>query len=199
MSRSIHRIPAALLAVLVVSVSSCATLGQIRALEHVDFSIAGVSQVRLAGVDLSSVRGFGDLSLADGAILANAVRQGELPLAMEIRVLAQNPADNLVDARIVNMDWTLLLEDRETVSGEFVGETVLPRGEATVLPVTVSLNLVDFFEGSSRDLFELALSFTGMGGGPRNVTLLALPVVETVLGPITYERPLRIVSVDVGG
>ena len=182
-----------------LAISGCATLSQFRALDDVDFSIDGISEVRLAGVDLSGIRAFTDLSLADGATLANAVRQGELPLAMEIQVLAQNPADNAVDARLVNMDWTLFLEDRETISGQIVGETVLPRGEPTIVPVVVRLNLVDFFEGSTRDLFELALSFTGLGGESKNVTLTALPVIETIFGPITYERPIRIVSVDVGG
>ena len=83
-----------------------------RALEHVDFSIDGVSGVRLAGVDLSDVRTFTDLSLADGATLANAVRRGDLPLAMEIQVLADNPTSNVVDARLIEMTWTLFEEKK---------------------------------------------------------------------------------------
>ena len=145
------------------------------------------------------IRDSSDLSLADGATLANAVRQGDLPLAMEIEVLAENPSDNTVDARLVEMTWTLFLEDRETISGRIAEETLLPRGEPTIVPVRVNLNLAHFFEGSTRDLFELALSFTGLGGDSKNVTLRALPVVETIFGRMTPERPIQIVSVDLGG
>lgn len=197
MRRTTTRVAALLVTSL--TTTGCATLSQIRALEDVDFSIQRVSEVRLAGVDLSDVQAFGDLGLAEVAILADAVRQRDLLLAMEVEVLAENPADNVVDARLVEMTWTLFLQDRETVSGQIVGQTVLPRGEPTVVPVIARLNLVDFFQGSTRDLVDLVLSVTGLRGESTNVTLRALPVVETVFGPITYERPIRIVSVDVGG
>lgn len=182
----------------VIMLSGCATFGQIRALDRVEFSIDGVSGVRLAGIDLSGLRAFADLGFTDGARLAAAWQSGNLPLFLEIQVLAENPADNSSDARMVRMDWTLFLEDRETISG-FVGdEYVLPRGEATTIPVVVGLNLVDFYEGSARDLFELALSFTGLGGESKELVLRALPVIQTALGPITYPEPIRIVSGRVG-
>ena len=196
-----------------LALSGCATLGQITALQRVDFSLEGVGGVRLAGVELDRVRSFSDLSLTDGARLASAVANGELPLSMNVLVLAENPADNFTDARLVRMDWTLLLEDRETVSGRITEELVLPRGkrrpggwriahlprgQPTGFPVLVELNLVEFFEGNARDLFELALSLTGQGGSSKEVALTALPTIETALGPITYDRPIRIVGGTVG-
>ncbi len=181
-----------------LALSGCATLSQITALQRVDFSLEGVSGVRLAGVELDRVRSFSDLSLTDGARLASAVANRELPLSMNVLVLAENPADNFTDARMVRMDWTLLLEERETVSGRITEELVLPRGQPTGFPVLVELNLVEFFEGNARDLFELALSLTGQGGAPKEVALTALPTIETALGPITYDRPIRIVGGTVG-
>lgn len=193
-----RRVPRPLVLAASVVLSGCATLGQITALRHVDFTLESVSDVRLAGVDLASVRSFSDLSLTDGARLASAVANRQLPLSLDVNVVGTNPADNFADARMIRMDWTLLLEDRETVSGRLVEELYLPRGEPTVFPVRVELNLVEFFEGSARDLFELALSLSGQGGAPKNVALTALPTVDTALGPITYERPIRIVSTTVG-
>lgn len=178
--------------------SGCATLGQIGALQRVDFSLQGVSDVRLAGIDLSRVRSFSDLSFSDAAALATSVRERDLPLSLDLRVLADNPADNYADARLVQMEWTFFIEDRETVSGIVAEEHVLPRGEPTLVPVGVSLNLVDFYEGNAQDLFELARSLAGVGGEPKEVTLEALPTVQTALGPIRYPEPLRL-SATVGG
>jgi len=67
------------------------------------------------------------------------------------------------------------------------------------VPISMSLNLVDFFQGSARDLVNLALSLTGQGGAPTEVALRATPTVETAIGPIRYPQPITIVSHEVGG
>ena len=178
--------------------SGCATLQQLRALDRVDFSIGGVSDVRLAGIELSRLGTFSDLSLLDAARLASAVQSRDLPLGLEIQLIGENPADNVADARLTRMDWTLLLQNRETLSGTVAGETLLRRGQPTTIPIVVQLNLIEFFEGTASDLFELALSIAGAGGEPKDVALRALPVIETAFGPISYPEPITIVSRQVG-
>ena len=181
-----------------LTLSGCATLQQVLALRNVDFTVDHISDARLANIDLGRVRSFEDLGFVDAGRLALAVSQRDLPLAFELHLLAENPADNTVDARLVRLDWTLLLQGRETLSGVFADETVLRPGQPTDVPITISLNLVEFFEGNAQDLVELALSLTGQGGAPKEVTLRATPIVDTALGPIRYPRPITIVSREVG-
>src|SRR5512145_2263217 len=88
--------------------TACATLRQLAALQQVRFSIARVSGVRLAGIDVSRVRSYRDLSVADAGSLARAVARDDLPLELEVHLRAENPADNAVSARLLRMDWTLL-------------------------------------------------------------------------------------------
>lgn len=183
---------------LVAGLAGCATLQQIAALRDVDFVVDRVSNLRLAGVDLSAVRSYADLSLADAGRLTLAVQQRSLPMDFRLHLTATNPADNSVDARLVRMDWTLLLQQRETVSGTFAQETLLRRGQPTDVPIQISLNLVDFFQESARDLVDLALSLAGQGGTPTEVTLRATPTVDTAIGPIRYPQPITIVSREVG-
>jgi len=183
---------------LALSLAGCATLGQIGALQNVDFALQGVSNVRLAGIDLNRVRSFSDLGFGDGARLVAAVANRDLPLELDVLVQADNPAENYADARLVRMDWTFLIEDTETVSGTLAEEFLLRRGEPTIVPIEVGMNLVDFYEGSAQDLFELAQSLAGVGGSPKELTVEALPTVETALGPIRYPSPLRL-STTVGG
>jgi len=190
------RLPTAL--ALSVTLTGCATLQQIAALRDVDFSVDRVTNVRLAGVDLSGVRSYRDLGITDIGRLTLAVSQGELPMDFRLHLTAENPADNSVDARLVRMDWTLLLQGRETISGVFADETLLRRGQPTDVPIMMSLDLVDFFTGSAQDLVELALSLSGQGGSPTEVTLRATPSVDTALGPIRYPRPITIVSREIG-
>lgn len=184
---------------LVLALSGCATVQQIMALRDVDFSFDRVAEVRLAGLDIRRLDSFADLGIADASRLMTAVAERDLPLTLDVHVRAVNPEDNTVDARLVRMDWTLLIEGRETLSGVFDDEIVLPPGEPRDVPVPVSLNLVEFFDGSARDLVDLARSLAGVGGRPAEVALRASPVVETALGPIRYPRPLTLARGTVGG
>ena len=188
----------ALSTLLLLGISSCATLRQFAALSSVEFSLGHVSDLRLAGIDLRRIGSFDDLGFSDAAQLALAVSQQELPLDFRLHLLAENPAENTTDARLVRMDWTLLLQDRETLSGVFEGDVLLPPGEPTGVPITISLNLVEFFEGSAQDMLELALSLAGAGGEPKELALRATPVIDTPLGPMRYPQPITIVSREVG-
>jgi hypothetical protein len=117
---------------------------------------------------------------------------------LTVHVLAENPPDNGVEARLLEMGWTLLLQNRETLSGRIDRPVLLPPGEPQAIPVVVSLDLLEFFEGSAQDLVELALSLAGQGGAPKDIALRATPVVDTPIGPIRYPQPVTIVSTTVG-
>lgn len=181
-----------------LALTGCATLQQIAALRDVDFAIDRVSGVHLAGIDLSGIRSYQDLGITEVGRLTLAASQGTLPLDFELHLTATNPADNASDARLVRLDWTLLLQDRETVRGVFADRTLLPRGQPTDVPITMSLDLVEFFQGSARDFVELALAVSGRGGTPQEVALRATPSIDTSLGPIRYPQPITIVSREFG-
>ncbi len=172
-------------------IPGCATLQSLAALSQVRFDLDGVSGVRLAGVELERIRSYEDLSLADAGRIGAAVVSRRLPLEATLQVGARNPQEN-PEARLLALDWTLFLRDRETVSGGVDQELLLPSSIRTEVPVRVSLDLMEFFEGSTRDLVDLALSLVGAGEEPVEVRLDAVPTVETALGPIRYPRPLSL-------
>ena len=181
-----------------VGAAGCSAIQQLTALRSVDFSLAGVSDGVLAGIALDEIGSWRDLSLIDAGRLAVAVTEGNLPMQFNVLVQADNPVDNPT-ARMTRMDWTVLLEEREALSGAVTEEVVLPSGEPTMIPIAVSVNLIDFFEGNAQDLFELALSLSGRGGAPKQVAVRASPVITTPLGAIRYPRPITIVDRQVGG
>ena len=73
--------------------------------------------------------------------LTTAFTRGDLPLSFQLDVQAENPSDNQVAARLVRMDWTLFLEERETISGIIEQERVLDPGVPVTIPVTIELEL----------------------------------------------------------
>lgn len=196
-SRFVHR--AAVLVLPLFLLSGCQTLQEIAQLRNVNFHIDRLADVQLAGVEMERIRNYNDLGAMDVLRLGQAVLNKELPLSFTLHLTAENPPDNRVNARLTQLDWTLLLEDRETISGNFGQTVVLEPGQPTDIPFTINLNLVEFFDKNAKDLFDLASSLAGQGGAAKNVKLQALPTVETALGPIRYPNAITIFSRDVGG
>jgi len=168
---------------------SCAALESMLALSQVSFSLDRVHQVEVAGVSVDGIRRYSDLSLSDALRVGSAVSQGTVPLDLTLDVSGENPEDN-PEARLVALDWTLFLRDRETVRGLMEQETRFPPGGSAVVPLRVSLDLLEFFQGSARDLVEIALALAAGDGEPAGVRLEVIPTVETRLGPIRYPGPL---------
>jgi len=179
------------------ALSGCATLASVLSLTQVDFDLESVGRVELAGVDLTRIRGYDDLSALDALRVGTALARGALPLELTLNVRADNPPDN-PEARLVGLDWDLFLEGRRTVGGGIAQAFVLPSGQATRVPVEIRLDLLEFFEGSTRDLVNLAAGLAGVGGQPVAIRLDATPTVDTPLGPIRYPRPLSM-GTSVGG
>jgi hypothetical protein len=179
--------------------AGCAAARQLAALRQVRFVIERASQVELAGLRLDHVRSLAELSPRDGARLATAVFQQDVPLSFTIHLSGENPAENAVTARMARVTWTLLLNGRETVSGAVDTTYTFPPGQPTEVRIPVRLDLYRFYRTSARDAFDLALGLLGQAGRQTDVALTAVPVIDTPLGAISYPGAITIVRRTVGG
>jgi len=182
---------------LAVSVG-CTTVREVSAVKTVEFSLTRVSSVQVGGVDLARIQSVDDLEAAEWARLAAALSEGMLPASFDVHLRAVNPPENRVDARLTEMDWTLLLENKETVSGTVQGPVVLPPGDPQEVVLPVSLDLVRFFGDNLRGLVDLAAALGGTAP-PQTIELRVQPLVRTPLGRLRYPSPIRVLSEDVGG
>ncbi|MFO8098451.1 MAG: hypothetical protein R6T83_02380 [Salinibacter sp.] len=176
----------------------CQTLREVAQLRKVAFQIDRVSNAELSGIDLREVRSYQDLGGVQLARLASNVSNGRLPLSFTLHLEGTNPEDNSVNARLTEMDWTLLLQDKETISGTTDREHVLSPGTPTDIPLELSVNLLDFFDENLQGLVELAAAF-GEEAPPATVELRMRPTIRTSLGPIRYPEPITVTRRSVGG
>lgn len=184
---------------IILVAAGCATLQQYAALRQVAFSLAGVQDGMLAGVPLARIRSYRDLTVLDVGRLTLAVGRKDVPLDVQVNVSASNPADNRSTATMARLAWTLLLDNKETVSGVLDSTVALPTGQVVTIPLKVRVNLVEFFGGSAESLLNLAAGLAGLNADPARITLRATPTINTPLGPITYPNPITIASRTVGG
>lgn len=166
----------------------------VAALRQVEFAIDTVVQVNLAGVNLDRVRSVNDVSGADAMRLAAATLRQNVPLSFVIHVRGLNPAENRATARMMRFTWTLLLDDKQTVSGSVDSAYTFVPGAPTIVAVPVSLNLYDFFAHNARAAMDLAIGLAGGATQPTEVALTATPIIDTPLGAITYPHAITIVK-----
>jgi hypothetical protein len=168
----------------------CATLQEIAALRSVAFSFDHVGEVRIAGIAIGSGASFSNIGVADGARLGAAIVSRQVPLEFVAHVRAKNPAENHVAARMVNLDWKLFVEDRETVGGTIADAISIAPGQSADVPVAVRFDLLELVNGGARDLFDTALAIGGYGAVAKELRLELVPTIDTSLGPIRYPAPV---------
>ncbi len=183
---------------LLLGTASCAVLQQAAALTRVNFALTGVRAGRLAGVDISRLTSYRDITPTDAARLALGIARGTLPLEFTVPVSAHNPAGNGVAASMVRFGWTLDLDGREALSGSLDSLITIPAGGTVEIPLTMRVDLVEFVGGSAEALARIALATAGANADPTMVRLRATPVIDTPIGPISYPEPITIVSQSVG-
>ncbi len=196
MTRSLRFLP--LLALALVPLG-CSTLQQIANLRQVKFDLDSATNVRLAGVNVDRYRNYTDLNPLDIARIGAAVATRQMPLSFTLNVGADNPNGQAnAAARLVAFDWTLLLDDKETVSGAFNEEVLIAPGARSTIPIRMDLDLYQLFGSNSRELINLALAIAGQDGMSTRVKLRARPSINTPLGVIRYPEAITVVSKQVG-
>lgn len=189
------RVSLAALLVLIAAlgaVSGCAGLKQTLALRQVDFRYDRISDPAIAGLPLSKLAGYEQLSMVDVGRLALAVAAKDVPLDITVHVMGKNPAENNTTARLVRLDWTYLVDDQEIITGQLAREFTFPPGEPRDMPLGVRFNLIQFFGNDGKVLFDTALVLSGQRTSTKKATLRLAPTIETPLGPIRYPVPITL-------
>lgn len=168
----------------------CAALQEFAALRSVTFAFDRVSDVRVAGVAIGANARWSSLSVADVARIGAAVATRDVPLELIAHVGATNPAGNSVAARMLDLDWTLFVEDRRVLAGQLGSPVTIAPGRTADVPVAVRFDLMTLGSGGARDLFDLALAVAGQGSVAKEMRLDLVPTIETSLGPMRYPAPV---------
>jgi hypothetical protein len=185
--------------VVLLALAGCATLQQLAALRLVEFALGKVKRGKIAGIDIGHLSSASELSALDLGRVGIGVAKKDLPLEFTVDLKANNPAENKVVATMVKLQWALYLQGKETINGVLDSAVTLSPGQVETIPMTMRLNLLQFFGGSALDVVKLALGLAGATADTTRVTLKAVPTIETPLGPLNYPQPITVVSRTVGG
>jgi hypothetical protein len=186
---------------IIFSFNSCATLNSLAGLTRAQFKLNDAVGYRLSGIDILNKHSIRDFSIMDGLNLAKSFSSGTIPLTFTLNVAVKNPnahqeGSSLSALSLSNFPWRLIIDGKETISGNIGGPVSLPDGGATtIIPLQVSVDLVKFFgEKGYDDLINLALAIAGEGTS--KLALKATPTISTPIGSLRYPSELTIVNTE---
>lgn len=175
--------------------------GTLANLSKLQFKLDNVSNFRLSGIDLSNKRTISDFSITDGLKLTNAFATKRFPADFIVNLNAKNPNDGSgntqkTNATIAKLDYRLILDDIQTISGDIQSPINVPgTGQSVNIPLSMSLDLYEFFGNKGYEsVINLAIALGGVSGSAAKVKLDIKPTVNTAIGPISYPNRLTIID-----
>jgi len=186
--------------IMALFMQSCSVYNAITNAQRLKFRLGSVEGFNLAGVNLGNFSNIGSISAMDIIKLTSAFAKNEMPTTFTLNLIAKNPNDGTggtkeTSALIKNLDWRLLIDDKETINGAVQNINVPGVGQETTIPVGISLDLIKFFgDKGYDDIVNLALAIGGKNGSSSRLSLKVKPTVETFLGAITYPGEITVID-----
>ena len=186
---------------LLLTTSSCSMYETMVNLSRLQFKLGDVVNFTVGGINITNKRSVSDFSSVEVLKLTSALTSGKLPASFILNVEAKNPNDGSggypkTDATLKEFPWRLEIDEVETISGNIGAPVSVPgTGEITNIPLTMNIDLIEFFGNKGYDnLLNLALALGGQQGSSSKLSLYATPTVSSPLGDIKYPGELKIVE-----
>ena len=187
--------------VILLATSSCSVYETMVNLSRMKFKLGAVYNFTVSGINISNKKSLQDFNLLEIVNLTQVISSGKLPASFTLNVEAKNPNDGTggypkTDVTLKTFPWRLEIDNVETISGNIAAPVSVPgTGEVTNIPLTMSIDLIEFFGNKGYDnLINLALALGGQQGSSSKLNLYATPTVSSPLGDIKYPSEIKIVE-----
>ena len=158
-------------------------LAQLINLINCKFSLANISDITWAGINLSNIKSVSDLQWSDLQKALQAIKNKDFKIGCNVNVNAKNDTEK--PAKLCAFDYDLLLEGSSIAQGSSAARTTIINPQTTTrIPVPLSMDLVSIFRnGDTKNVINLARNLTDYGNGQEsNVKVKFTPYINSVNG-----------------
>ncbi len=175
-----------IIGLIMVSCSVMKQANEMKTFAKCEFRLKNIEDLTLAGVDISGVDQFSDLSFPEASSISMEAMKGDLPLYFVLNVEVRNP--NAEKASMNRFLWDLFIDDILITKGKVIEDIkVPPDGGIAVLPIAIKVDLFDALTGESADaVLNFAMNLSGQGGAPSRVKLRAKPTIYVAMTQVKY-------------
>jgi hypothetical protein len=156
---------------------SCNFLKEITTLGKCEFRTTTLENPDIAGIDVSQIRSFTDLSLVDMGIISASMLKGDLPLSFTLNVEVRNP--NPATAALNGLEYLAFIDNVEVARGNLDRRIEIPgNGGVSTIPLRLQTDLIDILQKDSRQaLVNFGLNLADAGKRPTRVSIKVKPTI----------------------
>jgi len=181
--------------------TSCSVYQTMVNLSRLQFKLGDVNNFTVNGINISNKKSLQDFNALELLNLTQSIATGKLPASFILNVEAKNPNDGTggyqkTNATLKEFPWRLEIDNVETIDGNIGTSVTVPgTGEIQNIPLTMNIDLIEFFGNKGLDnLVNLALTLGGQKGSSAKLALFATPTVTSPIGDIKYPGEIKIVE-----
>ena len=158
-------------------------LAQLINLINCKFSLANISDISWAGINLSNIKNVSDLQWSDLQKAIQAIKNKDFRIGCNVNVNAKNETEK--PAKLCAYDYDLFLEGSSIAQGSSTTNTTMIYPHSTTLiHVPLSMDLVSIFKnGDTKNVINLARNLMDYGNGKEsNVKVKFTPYINSPNG-----------------
>ncbi|MEJ8757079.1 hypothetical protein WG947_08735 [Pontibacter sp. H259] len=172
--------------VLLMSTVACKQASDLKAFTEANYKLQGIKDLRLNGIDVTGKRSYFDFKTAEGDSLLNAFTTNNLKATttLYLEVQMQDP-EVARTMEITDLEWQLLIDGKETLTGNVMQPLTLQNGE-NELPVRTTVTLAEVEGIQNYEGFSMLTTLISQGKDASNRLVLRIkPTIKTPVGNIT--------------
>jgi len=181
--------------------SGCSVYNSLMNISKLKFKLDSVGNFKISNIAVTRKSSLKNFNALEFLKLTSEVAKGTLPVTFTLNVDAYNPnsvssANQSTDITLESFPWKLFIDNKQTISGNISKPVVVPgKGGHSIIPLSISMNLMEFFKNSNlNSILNLALKLGGEKGSTSHIKIVADPVLGTPIGNLRYPEPLTIVD-----
>ena len=194
--KNLKKIVAVLL--LALTVTACNELSQIANqaaqtinLKNCTFSVNGINQIKMLGIDLSKGMNKTNLSAMQLLNVTNSLLNKKLPVTFNVNLDVNNP--NSIAASLSKMDYIISLNDKEVITSTFTDGFSIPANSKGQVAIPITTDLFQLFSGETADaVLNLAFKLAGAQSNPVNLGVKVKPYIKVNNQSLAYPSYITI-------
>ena len=162
---------------ILASLSGCSILSELTALSRCEYKFHSAQDPVIAGIDMTRVRDYSDLTFMDAQRVGASIIQKRLPFGITANVEVYNPGP--VKAAVNYIDWIAFIDEVQVATGRIERRIeIAPNGGTSIIPVRIETDLFDYLEGDSpKTMLNFGLNLIDAGGQPTRLSMKIKPSV----------------------
>ena len=180
------RITTWLAIVVLLATFSCKQASDLKAFTEANYKLQGIEELRLNGVDVTDKRTPFDFRTAEGDSLLSAFTTNNLSATttLFLEVEMQDP-EIARSMQITNLEWQLLVDGKETLTGN-VDEPLNLQDGLNELPVVSTVTLAELEGLQNYEGFSTLTTLIAKGRDVRDRLVFRIkPTIKTPVGNVT--------------